>query len=49
MNVPYQIESHAMILERWFPPAEARRRAIESIKAGRCWLWPEPVQMELFV
>ena len=29
MNKRYQIESHAMILERWFPPAEARRRAIE--------------------
>ena len=48
MNVQYQIESHAMILERWFTPAEERRRAIESIKAGRCWLWPESEQLELF-
>lgn len=40
-----------MILERWFAPAEARRRAEESVKAGRCWHWPEPkqpVQLELF-
>lgn len=48
MNAYYQIESHAMILERWFTPAEARRSAIASIKAGSCWLWPEPEQLELF-
>ena len=48
MNIQYQIESHAMILELWFTPQEARRRATESIKTGRCWLWPEPEQLELF-
>lgn len=48
MNIAYQIESHAMILERRFSPEEALRRATESVKAGRCWHWPEPVQLELF-
>ena len=47
MNLKYQIESHAMILRRWFSPSVARRRAAADIKAGRCWLWPEPTQLKL--
>ena len=46
MNLRHQIESHAMILERWFTPQESRLRAEESVKAGRCWNWPEPTQPE---
>lgn len=48
MNIAYQIEMHAEILERWFSPEKARREARRRIIAGQCWYWHEPEQMELF-
>lgn len=48
MNIEYQIEQHAMLLERWFSPEKARCEARRRVLAGQCWKWPEPVQLELF-
>jgi len=48
VNLAYQIEMHAEILERWFLPEKARREAKRRILSGQCWYWPEPEQMELF-
>lgn len=48
MNIAYQIEMHAEILERWFSPAKSRREAKRRILSGQCWYWPESEQMELF-
>lgn len=48
MNIEYQIEQHAMILERWFSPEKARSEARRRIMAGQSWKWPEPVHLELF-
>jgi len=47
MNIEFQIEQHAAILERWFSPEKARREARRRVLSGQCWKWSEPVQMEL--
>lgn len=49
MTRAYQITMHARSLRRWFPAAEARRRAAHYIDSCAAWVWPEPLQLELFV
>lgn len=51
MNVDYQVEMHvgAMIF-RWpsLDRKEVADRVRRNIQTGNAWLWPEPIQLELF-
>ncbi|EGK71926.1 hypothetical protein METUNv1_01704 [Methyloversatilis universalis FAM5] len=51
MNLAYQLRMHLAAHMRQWPRADREqvRRDIERrLRAGESWLWPEPVQMEMF-
>ena len=51
MNVEVQVCMHVnAMLSRW-PSLDREQltdRVRERVQSGNSWLWPEPVQMELF-
>ncbi|MCQ9378825.1 hypothetical protein [Methyloversatilis sp. XJ19-49] len=51
MNAAYQLSMHfAMHMRQWpkSDPTETRQDIARRLREGNAWLWPEPVQMELF-
>lgn len=51
MNLTYQLSMHLAAHMRQWPRADreqARRDITRRLTTGQAWLWPEPVQMEMF-
>ncbi len=51
MNIAYQISMHLTAQMRQWPQSDreqVRRDITRRLRSGDAWLWPEPVQMEMF-
>ena len=51
MNLQFQLAKHlALAVRQWpgVPVAEHRAQILSMLRSGQAWLWPEPVQLELF-
>lgn len=51
MNLQFQLAKHlALAVRQWpgVPVAEHRAQILRMLRSGQAWLWPEPVQLELF-
>lgn len=51
MNLAYQLSMHLAAHMRQWPRADreqVRRDITRRLTTGQAWLWPEPVQMEMF-
>lgn len=51
MNFAYQVRMHTEARMRQWPQSDreqVRSEVMRRLKSGDAWLWPEPVQMEMF-
>ncbi len=51
MNLTYQLSMHLAAHIRQWPQSDreqVRREIARRLNSGDAWLWPEPVQMEMF-
>ena len=52
MNLQFQLAKHMAIAVRQLPripAADHRAQILRMLREGKAWLWPEPVQLELFL